>query len=138
MAQIKGLFLAIIAAVSIFTAPVQTSPPPVIPMNGERDYTIPELIDYYSDSYGVDKDLSRAIAYCESQYDPIAKNASSTAEGVFQFIDSTFAKYCTGEKLNSKDNISCGVRLISERQTGHWNESVACWYPAYKKRITGT
>src|SRR3990167_1171852 len=133
MAQIKGFFLAVVAAISVFTAPLQTSPLPVTPVNEEREYTVQELIDYYSDFYGTDKELTHAIAYCESQYDPIAKNSSSTAEGVFQFIDSTWTKYCTGNKLDPNDNTNCGVRLISESQVGHWNESVTCWYPIYKR-----
>lgn len=40
---------------------------------------------------GVDYDYMLAISYRESRWNPLAKNPSSTASGLFQFLTSTWA-----------------------------------------------
>ena len=54
------------------------------------------------------------IAWCESNFDPFAKNNSSTASGLFQFLDSTWEENCEGDKFNYRDSIKCFVKLYPQ------------------------
>jgi soluble lytic murein transglycosylase-like protein len=56
--------------------------------------------------YGVDPETALYIADCESDFNPHAKNSSSTAKGVFQFTDTTW-KYikAPGHQFDYKENI---------------------------------
>ena len=85
------------------------------------------LIRHYSSELGADLTLALNIAWCESHMDYDAKNPTSSAKGIYQFVDSTFNKYCEGDPLNPKDNIKCGVKLQAQKLYGHWSESVNCW-----------
>ena len=76
------------------------------------------------------------IAKAESELDPDAKNASSTASGLFQFINGTFKGFCLeGYKLTDtmedKNNpyiqIECAVRMLSEGGESHWVASKHVW-----------
>ena len=137
MAAIKGVWLigGLLAAILV---PFQTSHLPVsTEVKRDADYTITELIEIYSLEHRTDVNLALAIAKCESELNPSAKNASSTAGGVYQFIDSTWGMYCVGDKMNAADNVSCGTKLIGREKIRHWSESVACWYPAYKRATIG-
>lgn len=52
------------------------------------------------------------IARAESNFRPTAKNAKSSATGIFQFLWSTWDAYkCEGEKWNFVDNINCFYKL---------------------------
>lgn len=96
--------------------------------------TVPEQIEYYCRIYNADCLLATNIGYCESRFDPEAQNPNSTAKGIYQFLDSTWANYCQGDPLNQEDNIKCGVKLISEGGLHHWSESFGCWkYLPYTK-----
>jgi hypothetical protein len=48
-------------------------------------------------AYGVPLTELRAVAWCESRFSPWARNASSTASGTFQFLDSTWARNRFGQ-----------------------------------------
>lgn len=93
----------------------------------EEPKTIEQKIEYYADQHEVDVELAKGIAWCESNYIPTAKNPTSSAEGVFQFLDSTWARYCEGDKLNEDDNIKCAIYLLSEGGEAHWDASRHCW-----------
>lgn len=45
-----------------------------------------------SNALGVPEWQMRSVAWCESRLNPWAKNRSSTAAGLFQFLDSTWAR----------------------------------------------
>lgn len=77
--------------------------------------------------YGYPEEKALAIARAESDLNPQARNKTSSAKGVFQFIDSTWNYYCKGEVLNEDDNINCAVRMLSEGGESHWNASRHIW-----------
>jgi len=52
-----------------------------------------------------------AIAECESGFNPNAKNPNSTAKGLYQFINKTWANYCEGDVFNYQDSIDCFIKL---------------------------
>lgn len=63
---------------------------------------------------GVDPIAALKIAKCESRYIPTEKNKSSSASGLYQFIDKTWNKYCTGNRFNAEDNIDCFLILYKK------------------------
>ena len=77
-------------------------------------------------------DLIDRIIFCESSGNPKAKNPRSSAYGLCQFINSTWA-YVEDKwdmELDREDPIdqlyAC-ERLLSEEGTSHWEESQCCW-----------
>ena len=83
-------------------------------------WQIQELIYYYSGYYGVDFSLSYELAKFESGFNPKAKNEFSSAKGIYQFIDKTWADNCEGDVYSAEDNIKCAIRIISEGGLKHW------------------
>lgn len=83
---------------------------------GYDDYTISDFIK---------------IAYCESGYNPNAKNPNSTATGIYQFINGTWHAYCKGKNVyNFVDNIDCFYKVLEVdgiKGLNHWNASKHCW-----------
>ncbi len=64
-----------------------------------------------------------AVARCESGYNPYAVNRSSDAEGIFQFLSSTWAgtSYAGYSRFNASANIHAAYQIFS--RDGHtWRE----------------
>lgn len=69
-----------------------------------------------ADKNGIDPEKALAIAYCESSFDPYAKNPNSTAKGVYQFLDGTWEWIgASGTPFNAEENIRQFMK----------------WYPRY-------
>lgn len=95
---------------------------------------VKEYIKEYSEEYGVDSDLALNIAKCESEYYYEAQNPDSSAEGVFQMIDSTWEYTMemmdmptTTSKISVPESIEAGVYLLSKEGSSHWDASKNCW-----------
>jgi hypothetical protein len=82
-----------------------------------------ELITNKAEVHGVNIPLALALADIESGYNPTAKNPSSTAKGLFQFIDKTWADLCVGEVFNPESNTDCAMSLIARGGLHHWTVS---------------
>jgi Transglycosylase SLT domain len=67
--------------------PATPSPPAVAPGGSIQQ----DIIDAFQPLGSAAVQWGLAVARCESSYNPIAVNASSGAEGLFQFMPSTFA-----------------------------------------------
>lgn len=65
--------------------------------------------------YGIDFGTMKYIARRESRFDPWAKNPSSTASGLFQFLTSTYAVTPMARR---------GHSIFSAK----WNSLAAAWY----------
>ena len=85
---------------------------------GYDDYTISKFIR-----------IARNESYQDlNQY---AKNPTSTAKGIFQFIDSTWRHYCLedGNVYNFVDNINCFYKVLATdgypKGLSHWSESLS-------------
>lgn len=63
----------------------------------------------------------------ESSWKVNARNPHSTAKGLGQFIDKTFANYCTGDVMNAEDNLDCFVKLYP-RHKDWWEAAVLLGY----------
>ena len=77
------------------------------------------------------------IAQCEGGTKPkVEYNASSTASGTYQFINSTFKGFCIDQyhmtdtmddKNDFKIQIECATKMLGEGGESHWSESKYCW-----------
>lgn len=82
--------------------------------------SVQEKIVAYAAHYGVDRELALDLARFESNFNPNAKNPTSSAKGVYQWIHGSWKAFCTGEVFNPDDNIRCAMRVISEGGLSHW------------------
>lgn len=59
-----------------------------------------------SKEHGVNTEIALAIAKCESNFNPYARNGRSTATGVYQFLDGTWNWIdAPGKRTDYKENI---------------------------------
>jgi len=106
--------LAIFVLYGISVAPLEIHKDPyttIYEVKSAAPPTVEEMIIQYANQYGVPVHLAMRVADCESNFDPLARNPASTAKGVYQFIDSTWAGYCDGNVLDAEDNIQCFMQL---------------------------
>lgn len=101
--------------------------------------TIEEVKEYIikmSEKYDVSAKLLLAIAKAESGFVINARNFSSTASGLYQYLDGTFLNYCIKiygltdtmkQKNNPKIQIECAVKMIRDGGKSHWSESMRSW-----------
>ena len=71
--------------------------------------TVRQKIRFYATVFGVNKNDAERIAQCESNFRADIKNPleGSTASGVYQFINRTWARECGGDVMNEDHNIIC-------------------------------
>lgn len=67
--------------------------------------------------HGIDPILALKVAFCESSYNPKAKNKQSSASGLFQITKKTFETYCSGNVFDAKDNLDCFLKLYPKHPT---------------------
>jgi len=101
---------------------------------GQHPYSkedVENLIREHSVSFGLDPSLPLRIAKCESGFRWDAKNKSSTASGVFQYLKGTWANTSEGKKgtsvFDADANIRMAVASIATSGTAPWNASIGCW-----------
>ena len=74
--------------------------------------------------YGISGYLALELAWIESRFDYSARNPSSSAKGIYQFIDGS-QKLCGNnfDVFDIEDNVRCAHRLISEdpKNIRHWS-----------------
>jgi hypothetical protein len=92
-----------------------------------RNYTVAEvqqLIKDYSSQYGISAEIPLRIANCESGYNQFSKNKNSTASGVFQFLNSTWANQPAGKRgvsvFDADANVQAAVWLLAHGKTSMW------------------
>ena len=84
--------------------------------------TVAKYIKEQAMLMGTNVNLALDLAYWESRYDTSARNASSTAKGVFQYLDGTWKTYCSGNQFDHNDNVDCAVRMLYDQELlKHWS-----------------
>lgn len=67
-----------------------------------------------ANQYGVDPAVLLGIGYIESGLNPNAKAPTSSAGGIFQFIDGTAAQYGLSNKFDADANADAGARFTKD------------------------
>ena len=78
------------------------------------------LIIQKSEEYGIDPNLALDLARFESNFNPLAKNPSSTAKGIYQWLDGSWKAHCEGSVTSTKDNVECTMRILANGGLHHW------------------
>lgn len=104
------------------------------PSHGLRAWTVSEvedLVRHHAEVAGISADLALAIASCESGLRWDAKNPTSSASGVFQYLSGTWANTAEGRKgtsvFDADANIRMAVGHIAVHGASPWNSSKQCW-----------
>ena len=97
-------------------ATVPTSVPDKILTQAE----IRTIIATTAKQYGISQFLALELGRIESEFNPSACNPVSSACGLFQFIDSTWETYCTGDRFDPYDNTKCAMERLSAGELWHW------------------
>jgi soluble lytic murein transglycosylase-like protein len=92
---------------------------------------VQDLIRKYSQQYGISSEAPLCIAKHESGFNPNARNKSSSASGVFQYLSSTWEATDEGLRGNSvfsaEANIKAAVKYMGvHRSTKPWVASKNC------------
>lgn len=82
--------------------------------------------------FKVDPELMVRLVKCESGFKPNIKNSTSTASGLFQFLDGTYYSQAkiygiTALKSNPEAQAELAARMIAAGGLIHWEASRACW-----------
>lgn len=90
-----------------------------IATSGSRAYTqssgeVRKLISEAAQRHGIDPSTMLKIAELESSFNPGAKNPSSSAGGLFQFIDSTAQQYGLSDRYDPAQAADAGARLAKD------------------------
>jgi len=94
---------------------------------------VDNLIDQYASAYGVTEKAGKIkkMVWCESKGDPNAKNRYSTAGGLAQYLDSSWAGTPQGQAGLSKYDPQAATEAIvvdvSQGLERKWNASRSCW-----------
>lgn len=73
------------------------------------------MIVQFANKYGIDPSIALAMGHIESGFNSNAKAKTSTAKGVFQFLDSTASRYgIKGRQYDPAANIDAGMRLFRD------------------------
>lgn len=85
---------------------------------------------------GVNPSLANRIIWCESRWNPNAKNPTTSAHGLFQITDGTweYAVKKMGERVelmysnnDAYNQLEVGIWLLANEGTHHWKSSKSCW-----------
>tara|TARA_Y100000310_G_C20624712_1_gene785218 strand:- start:778 stop:1344 length:567 start_codon:yes stop_codon:yes gene_type:complete len=94
---------------------------------------IKQYISLKALTYGVPQDIALKIAFCESNYRNICnqKYGCRGGIGIYQIVQSTFDEQCEGDPHDIRDNIECGVKMMSKSYYHKWLPSQHCWASTY-------
>lgn len=90
------------------------SGPPSRARGGRFAPEVTAAIDTAAQRHGVDRSVLFRIAQLESGGNPNAKNARSSAGGLFQFVDSTARQYGLTNKFDPHQSADAAARLLKD------------------------
>lgn len=83
----------------------------VLPVNEDKELKNPKEVRQYvlsvARAEGLNIDKVDKVISCESKYNINARNSTSTAKGLAQFLDGTWRNNCKGDVFNAQDNTKC-------------------------------
>jgi soluble lytic murein transglycosylase-like protein len=92
---------------------------------------VQDLIRYYSEIYKIDSDTPLCIARLESGFNQFSANRSSSARGVFQYLNGTWAATDEGKSglsvFDADANVRAAVKYMSiHKNTKPWVVAPNC------------
>jgi soluble lytic murein transglycosylase-like protein len=105
-------------------------PPPADPLPDQSfDPGVEQILVDAANEFGISAAGLGRLADCESSGDPRAQNTRSSASGLLQFIDSTWARYAPrlgyaidrATQYLARPNARVAAMMISEGQIGQWS-----------------
>ncbi len=99
------------------------------------ELTMPQLVDFYADKWGVSRVEMRTVVNCESGYNPKAFNGNDIHKlsvgslGIAQFSNETFLHYAKqmgkdySNPYNPDEALDVMAFMFSKNQKRHWT----CW-----------
>ena len=99
-----------------------------------RNYSkeeVRELIIAYSKSYGISPETPLCIAQKESGFNQFSRNRTSSASGVFQYLNSTWSSTDEGKAgfsiWDAEANIKAAIKYMASRKnTNPWTVGKSC------------
>lgn len=108
-------------AITTLSAQAQTIQPIQVAAVFDRGQEVRDLIVDRAEYYGVSVELALFIAEKESRFDEFARNKTSGAGGVYQYLASTWRSYCEGIRFNRFDNVECFMKMMQNpKNISHW------------------
>lgn len=89
----------------------------------------PPYLDAIADKYGINRDDFKRMAWIESRFDPNARAGTSSAGGLFQFLDNSAKAYGLSNKFDGPANAEAAARM--------WNDNKAALSRALGREPTG-
>lgn len=126
MRQIKSDKTPIILLYCLVIIPLLFQPRAIYPDKTEykEKRSVRDEVIYQAGQYGVEVATALKIAECESGLNATAKNPRSTAKGVYQFIDGTWAYIkATGHQYDYEENIRQFMQWFP-RYPNWWRECI--------------
>ena len=108
------------------SSPTPSPSPSPIPQPIVNSEEIQNLLERFSGQYGVDVNILRHIAVCESGFNPLAINGAYA--GLFQFNKSTWEnnrrlmgeEISTDLRFNAEESIQTAAFIVSKGKTFVW------------------
>lgn len=83
----------------------------VLPVNKDKELKDPKEVRQYvgaiAEREGLNVRVVDRVVNCESKYNIHARNGTSTAKGLAQFLDGTWRNNCKGDVFNAQHNTKC-------------------------------
>lgn len=83
----------------------------VLPLNKDKELKDPKEVRQYVGAMAQARGLSvtkvDTVISCESKFNIYARNRTSTAKGLAQFLDGTWRNNCKGDVFNAQHNTRC-------------------------------
>lgn len=111
----------------------------LIPITVSAQVPTDRVVDFINSQAlqeGVTVSLAEAVAQAESNFNSDAKNASSSASGIYQFTNGTFQSMCIDkyhiansmtEKNSYTTQTICAIKMIKDGYLGRWDASKTVW-----------
>lgn len=119
--------------------------PPLPPYEEKKPTDVVWLIKYYSKKHNYNTDVALKIAGCESGYRVDAKNRTSSARWIAQFLTVDFKRadwtwhtstwtssskrylWYKWDVFNADEHVNVFIQKLKTEWTNAWNASKYCW-----------
>ena len=108
-------------------APYKLTETPIYQQKLDTRAKVKEYTRWSAGMLGTDVNLALDLlkwesTYCEKPWNNWPNKPISTAKGCFMFINTTWDQYCSGDVMDRKDNMDCGIRMIGNKKLlrQHW------------------